>query len=270
MKSFKKIAALAMALMMFFALAACGSDDAKTDDTDKNEEEKETLTFGTSADYAPFEFHTMVNGVDTIAGFDVEIAKQVAADMGKELEIKDISFDVLLNELQNGTIDFVVAGMSADEERLKQADASDVYYDAAYQRVVVRKEDADKYKSFDDFAGVKVGVQSGTIQVDLATENLTGCETLILQGVPDLFNNLINGKCDAVLVDGNVGDGYIASNDTLTSVELEFPPVDGCVVWVQKGDPQGLLESINKTISKIKEDGSLDKWMKEADELSGQ
>lgn len=267
MKNFKKAMVLVLALMMVFSFAACGKKDDGGNEGNGGEQ-VEKITMGTSADYAPFEFHTMINGVDTIVGFDIEIAKQIAADMGKELEIKDISFDALLNELQAGTIDFVLAGMSADEDRLKQCDASDPYYSADFQRLVIRKTDVDKYTSFDSFEGAKVGAQAGTIQVGLAEENLTGCELLILQAVPDLFNNLMNNKCEAVLVDGNVGDGYIAANSELTYVDVEFPETPGTCAWVQKDDPKGLLESINATIEKIKSDGSLATWMEEADALS--
>lgn len=270
----KKLMALLMAVMMLFALAACSGEGEETQGNENNNEENnneqtETLTMGTSADYAPFEFHTMINGTDTIVGADIEMAKAIAEDMGKELEIKDVSFDVLLNELQNGTIDIVIAGMSADEEREAQCDHSDIYYDAAYQRLVIREEDAEKFTSFDDFEGAKVAVQSGTVQVDLANENLTGCETVILQTVPDEFNNLINGKVDAVLVDGYVGDSYIETNEGLVAVDVEFPPQDGFVVWVQKGDPNGLLESINKTIAEIKGE-TYEGWVTEANALAGE
>ena len=265
--NFKKIAAMALAGMTLISATACSGEDAQ--ENEDQQQENNAIVFGTSADYAPFEFHTQINGEDTIVGFDVELAKMIAEDMGKELEIKDISFDLLLNELQNGTIDIVIAGMSADPEREAQCDHSDVYYGAAYQRLVVREEDAEKFTSFDDFEGAKVAVQSGTIQVELANENLTGCETVILQTVPDAFNNLINGKVDAVLVDGYVGDSYIETNEGLVAVEAEFPPQDGFVVWVQKGDPKGLLESINKTVAEIKGE-TYEGWVAEARELSGE
>lgn len=163
----KPLAAAILAGLSIFSLAACGSqgttdqkDSGSSGQTeqqkpasDGNNTAKGEIIFGTSADYAPFEFHTMVNGADTIVGADIELAKKIAEDMGKELVIKDISFDVLLNELQNGTIDFVIAAMASNEERLAQADASATYHSDDYQRVVIKAGDADKYTSFDDFKG---------------------------------------------------------------------------------------------------------------------
>lgn len=260
MTNMKKLIAMLMALTMMFALVACGG----------KEEAAEKIVIGTSADYAPFEFHKMIDGKDTILGADIEMAKKIAADMGKELELKDISFDALLNELQGGTIDVIIAGMGVTEDRLAKADASDMYYDAAHQALVIRKEDADKYTDLNSFDGVKVGVQTGTIQIDLATENMPGCELVQLQNVADIFNNLLNNKVDAVLVDGSVGIGYIEANDGLVEVEAEFPVQDGFAVWVQKDDPKGLLESINKTIADMAESGVYLDWVAEAEEQAAE
>lgn len=260
MTSMKKMMAMLMALMMMFAMAACG----------EKEEAADKLVVGTSADYAPFEFHKMIDGKDTILGADIELAEKIAADLGMELELKDISFDVLLNELQQGTIDVVIAGMSADEERLKQADASDVYYDASYQRLVILKDNADKYTGADDFDGVKVAVQSGTIQHDMAIENLTGCEVVVLQSVNDVFNNLINGKVEAALVDGIVGDQYIDNNEELTHVEVNINSDEGTCVWVQKDDPKGLMEQINKTIDEVLAEDLYTGWLAEAEEQAAE
>ena len=267
MKNFKKLAALLLALTMVFALAACGGSDT---DTDNGGEAKEKLTVGTSADYAPFEFHKMIDGKDTILGADIELAQKIADDLGMELVIKDIAFDTLLNELQGGTVDVVIAGMNADEERIQQATPSDAYYSEVNQMLVIRTEDADTYKAASDFDGVKVAVQAGTIFPGVAEENLTGCEPLILQAVPDIFNNLINGKCDAALVDGNVGQGYRDANGGLVAVDIEFPRVEGMSAWVQKDDPKGLLESINKSIAEIKEAGTYEQWLAEAEEQSAE
>lgn len=60
------------------------------------------IILGTSADYPPFEFHTEINGVDTIAGFDVSLAQKVADGLGVELEIVDMSFDNLLISPEQG------------------------------------------------------------------------------------------------------------------------------------------------------------------------
>ena len=110
-------------------------------------------------DYPPYEFHKLIDGKDEIVGFDIEIAKQVAADLGVKLEIVDMKFEGLLPALVTNDIDFIVAGMVADEERAKTVDFSVPYY-AAEQRMVVRLADKDKYKDPEALVGLKVGAQN--------------------------------------------------------------------------------------------------------------
>ena len=75
MMNMKKMMAMLMALMMMFALVACGG----------KEEAADKIVIGTSADYAPFEFHKMIDGKDTILGADIEMAKKIAAVLGVAL-----------------------------------------------------------------------------------------------------------------------------------------------------------------------------------------
>ncbi|MGL4875434.1 MAG: transporter substrate-binding domain-containing protein, partial [Clostridium sp.] len=92
----KKIMIGCMAGVMMLSFAGCGAKEEGGETakpTNKLEAVKanKKLVVGMSADYAPYEFHTMVDGKDTIVGFDVELAKQVAKDLGVELEIKEMS-----------------------------------------------------------------------------------------------------------------------------------------------------------------------------------
>lgn len=94
-----------------------------------------TLIMGTNAEFEPFEFRDDANN---IVGFDVEIAKQIAYDMGLELKIEDMAFDSLTMALASGKVDIVIAGMTADDERRKEVDFSEPYYNAS-QVIIVRK-----------------------------------------------------------------------------------------------------------------------------------
>ena len=105
----KKLAALLMAALTVMSLAACTTEESgapaddkpsqsqgqggtdktgdKTDgqDGDKEPAEKKTLIVGTSADFAPYEFHKMVDGEDKILGFDIALAQKIADEMGAEI-----------------------------------------------------------------------------------------------------------------------------------------------------------------------------------------
>ena len=99
--------------------------------------DKGVLVLGTSADYPPFEFHIEVDGKDTIVGFDIDIAKKIAENIGVELEIVDMKFEGLLPALTAGKIDLIVSGMTPTDERKQSVDFSLTYYDARQTMLVL-------------------------------------------------------------------------------------------------------------------------------------
>lgn len=125
------------------------------------------LVVGMSADFPPYEFHKVINGKDTIVGFDVDIAKEIAKDLDAEMVPEDMSFDSLLPALQSGRVDLVLSGMTPTDERRKSIDFSDVYY-RSKQVIMVRPEDKDKYPTMDALKGEKIGAQKGSIQEEIA------------------------------------------------------------------------------------------------------
>ncbi len=116
----------------------------------------ETITVYTESGFAPFEF--MAGG--KVIGVDIAIMNQVAVNMGKKIEVKDIAFDTIPLSVQTATGDAVgAAGMTINEDRLEMVDFSSVYYSSTL--VVVSNKDKS-YSSVKDLAGLKVGVQEGT------------------------------------------------------------------------------------------------------------
>lgn len=95
----------------------------------------EKLVMGTNAEFAPFEY---MDDNNEIAGYDIEIAKEIARQSGMELSIENMNFDGLIAALSSGKVDMVIAGMTVDDERKQQVDFSENYYDAA-QVIIVRK-----------------------------------------------------------------------------------------------------------------------------------
>jgi polar amino acid transport system substrate-binding protein len=92
------------------------------------------IKLGTNATFPPFEY---VNGKE-IVGFDISMGQRIAAKAEGTLEIVDMAFDSLIPALQSGTIDFIAAGMSVTEERKKNVDFSDEYFESE-QVIIVRK-----------------------------------------------------------------------------------------------------------------------------------
>ncbi len=260
---YKKIIIGILIITMMVSIVGCSKTDANKLGKIK---EKGKIVLGTAADYPPYEFHKIINGKDEIVGFDIEIAKQIAADIGVELEIVDMKFDGLLPALVTDDIDFIVAGMVANEERKKTVDFSIPYYQGK-QRMIVRIEDKDNLKGPEDFKGLKVGAQKSTIQEEIATEKFSSAEYIGLSKITDLVLELKNKKIDGLILAEPVAIAYVAQNKDLYMPEVILGQEDGISVAVNKGNSE-LLKAINETLEKLIKDGSIDKFVQDASALA--
>ncbi|WP_066890244.1 transporter substrate-binding domain-containing protein [Clostridium nigeriense] len=260
----KKILAITIVGVMGFGLVSCGSKKDKLSTI----KDSGKLVVGLSADYAPYEFHILdENGQDQIVGFDVDIAKEIAKDMGVELEIKDMNFENLVAGVSSGKIDLAISGMTPDEERKKSIDFSDIYYTAQHG-ILVRAEDKDKYKTFEDLKGQKVGAQMGAIQAQIAEEKVPEGDLQLLSNVNDLVLALKGKKIEALVVELPVAEMIVKNNPELKIAEEKVTDTEGgSAVGIQK-EQQALLEQVNSTIKRIKEEKLLDKFIIEANELA--
>ena len=267
----KKYVALLLALVMVFALTACSSGSGSEAGSAAAEPaaESEKLVFGTSADYAPFEFmYPDENGDLVYGGVDVSVAQYIADYTGKELQIENMGFDYLLASLQKGDFDMVIAAMEASDERKESADFSDPYFTDYPPMVLVRADDAAKFTSTESFDGLSVGAQTATTKEGIVNDDLTGAVLVSLQNVNDLVNQLVNGKIDAVVLDGAVAMQFAASNDDLVVAEsVDLGEAYPYCVAVAKGDPKGLLPGINAAIAEMVENGKIDEFGELADSL---
>ncbi len=262
-KTLKKI--LAVSLIMILALCtltACGSDAEEETQT----EEMTTLVFGTSADYAPFEFmYPDENGEMVYGGIDVDVAQYIADYMGVELQTENMSFDNLLTALGKGQFDIVLADIEATDERKEAADFSDPYLTELAPQFLVKKENADQYTSYSDFEGKTIGAQTATTKYEIISE-IADVDAVALQSVLDLVKEVSYGKVDAILVDGSVAQQYQASNDDLVALSFDElgDSAEVCVA-VAKGDPKGLLPKINEAIAKLTEENKIEEFKANAE-----
>ena len=260
----KKIVSIALILVLIFSVAA----------TAAFAEKKEVLVFGTSADYAPFEFmYPDESGKMVYGGIDVMVAQYIADHLGMELQIENMDFGYLLTALNKGDFDIVLADIEPTEKRQKAADFSESYLDELPEYILIRAEDADKFQdAATDFTGVSVGAQTGSTKVEKAEQNLIGCNVVSLPLVTDLVNELVNGKIDAILLDGSVAVSYDKQYEQLTIAEEAskvFPEPNGIAVAVAKGAPKGLLDGINEAIEQLKAEGKIDEFKAAVDAIPG-
>jgi len=265
-----------MMLLVAVIFSACGQNQtvgnssAPVSTAEGDAAEKEVIVLGTSADYAPYEFHKSIDGKDTIVGFDIEIAKAIAADMGAELKIEDMDFDGLLMALDTEKVDFVISGLTPTEERKKNVDFTDIYY-YAEQAVLVREGEGDTLSSLEDLSGKQVGVQKSSIQEGIA-QGVQGAKLTTLAKIPELILELQTGRVDALILEKPVAEQYVKNQQRLALSDVKIEQSEdeaGSAIAVKKGNRE-LIDQINGTLQKLKSNGDIERFVIEANELVGE
>lgn len=227
----KKFVSLLLAAALLcgavFAMASCSQKDDALDKAYNNylEEVKAptdpslaTLTVATSPDFAPMEFVDLAKKGDAqYVGFDILLANYLAKEMNKKLVIKPMSFDACLAAVQSGNVDLAISGFSWTAERAENFLISDYYVageNETEQVLITTKAKAGTLKTASDYAGLKVGAQSGSLQQLLVSEQLVpaGAEMVKMKNLNDLVTALNNGMIDALAVAKGSGDAFIAAN----------------------------------------------------------
>lgn len=262
MKIRGKVKALVLALTVCLGATLVGCSGNKTTKIDQIKKSGK-IVLGTSAEYPPYEFVIMKDGKEEIVGFDIELAKEIAKDLGVKLEIKNMDFEGLIPSLKTGQIDLVISGMTPTEKRKKEIDFSNIYY-KAIQSVVIRATDKDKYNSVDSLTGIRIGAQTTSIQEEIAKEKVKEAKVMSLARIPELVISLKTDKVDAVIMENPVAKGHVSRNSDLTIADIKVGDEDGgSAIGVQKGQ-QDFVDAINKTIDRLIAEGKIDQFVTDA------
>jgi polar amino acid transport system substrate-binding protein len=215
---------------------------------------KDTIIIGTEAGFAPYEY---MKG-NEIVGVDIDIAKAIADYLGKELVIKNMEFDSALMAVQNGTVDFVAAGVSITPERAEEMDFSIGYVEAADEVVVVNKENPT-VESIEDLDGKIIGVQQGNVADFWVEENVDAKEIKRYSKFGQAAEDLKNGKIDCIVMDYYPAKEMVVANPELTVLDgVLFK--DMYAIAVKKGNKE-LLETINTVIEQLKAEGKIEEFL---------
>ena len=272
-KKMKKLLSIIITGIMALSLmtGCTGTQEQAAEPQNKLEAVKAAgkLIVGTSADYPPYEFHMVVDGVDTIVGFDIEIAKELAKGLGVELEIKDMAFDAVLAGVGTGMIDLGVAGINPTPEREDAMDFSDVYYKASHT-IVVKSENVSQYSTEADLVGKVIGAQTGTLQEGVAQE-IEGATVKSLGKVTDLILELKTGKIDAVILELPVANSYANQNEDLDVADsVVFEKMEGGSSVITAEGETELMAAVNEILAQLIKDGKIDTFVADATMLAEQ
>ena len=272
----KKVLAVLLAVMMVFAIAACTKKDTVTDDkTPENDvqtpvgetggentddeqtsadktTDNDTLVMATNAYSQPYEYYEG----DKIVGIDAEIAEAIAAKLGKTLKIEDMQFDSILTAVQEGSVDFGMAGMTVTEERLESVNFTSSYA-TGIQSVIVKEDSpiTSVDDLFADDAAYKAGVQLGTTGDGYCTGDLGKVLMNIVPakvaGVDRIVMTTPPGK------DGKVNPStLVAANEGLKILDTSYADEDYAICVAKENT--ALLDELNKAIDELTADGTID------------
>ena len=226
-------------IFMLFLLVGCG----------KNNNE---IVMVTEAGFAPYEYYDS----GEIVGVDIDIAKEIAKEMGKKLVIKDVSFDSIINEVKTGKADFGAAGISYSEERAEEVDFS-INYSVSKQIVIVK--DNSSITNVNDISNKKIAVQLGSIADTYVTDNYKNANIIRQKKYLAAIEDLKSDKVDAVVMDELPAKEIINSNNGLKILDGSLTN-DSYGMIVKKGNSE-MLSVINKVLDRLIQEGKIEQFV---------
>ncbi|MGG0410053.1 transporter substrate-binding domain-containing protein [Peribacillus simplex] len=262
-----------LSLLAVILLAGCGggndSDTAeegggkdKEKDVLAQVKEKDKIVFGVKNDTRLFGLKNPSTG--DVEGFDIDIAKALAAEiLGDEnkVEFKEVTSKTRMALLNNGDIDAIVATMTITEDRKKEVDFTDVYFDAGQSLLVKKGSDI---KGIDSLKGKKVLAVKGSTSSINIREKAPEAQVLEFENYSEAFAALKSGQGDALTTDDSILYGMADEDPSYELVGGTFTE-EPYGIAVKKGNTD-FVDELNKALKSLKDSGKYDeihdKWIK--------
>ena len=246
MKTTVHLLVAAAASILLFGLVSCS--DKEVDSLERVRKAGE-ISFAMSGGYPPFNFYSDTN---ELVGFDVDVAREVAARLGVALKPVTTEWSGIIEGLRSGVYDGILGSMAVTEDRLKVVNFSTPYYYSGAQMMV--KKDPS-FASPADLRGRIVGVVTGTTFADDAAKLGVG-EVKLYKDDTQTLTELSSGVVDGVITDRVVGVN--AMNSGKFEIEPLGAPLrsEDIAVAFNKKD-ETLLEAVDQILKAMHEDGTL-------------
>lgn len=214
---------------------------------DEARAEQETFSYAMTGLYPPFSYRD--NG--ELAGFDVDIGRALAAEIGMEAEPVGNPWQTLIAALKSDRFDAIIGSMAITEQRQEQVDFTDPYYSSGAQ--VFISADNEELQSVEDIRGKTIGVLVSSSFADAAREYSDDLTTYT-DDVTALRDLTVGGRVDAVITDQLIGENAIHNADLAVRPLGEPIYVDDIGIAVNK-DNEELLGRLNEALAAIKANG---------------
>lgn len=252
----KKASLKPLALLAVLPLALTGCVSTANENSDANGEvtlvKSGTLSVCTNTPYKPFEYEE--NG--TIVGLDADIANAIASDLGVTAQLTSISFEGLDSGtgLATGQCDIALAGIGVTDERKSKMEFTTVYFD---DNLAILVPKGSSITSAADLKGVSVGAQQATSGETYAKEN--GAEVIQYEDTSLMFSALKTGQVKAVAANLSVVSEALTNDPDSFKIAYQDSANTEQIAAAVSSNNKALLTKANATITKLKENGELDK-----------
>lgn len=243
----RKLLFMSLSIMMIILVAACSSSD-ESSETSGESNEKEEFTFASSGLYPPFNYKEN----DELVGFDVEIGKAIAEELGMNPKPVTNPWQTIIAALNSDKFDAIIGSMAITAERLEEVNFTEPYYESGAQIFV--SEDNDSIKVPEDLKDKKIGVVVSSTFEETARQYTDEVITYD-SDVTALQDLLVKGRLDAVITDQLVGMYAINQNDLKIKKVGEPIYLDQMGIAIKKDDKE-LLEKVNEALETIIENGT--------------
>ncbi|MFT5112089.1 MAG: polar amino acid transport system substrate-binding protein [Parasphingorhabdus sp.] len=230
----------------------------------------ESLRVGMECTYAPFNYKTADGD---LAGYDVDVAKGVAAIIGADFEYVCQEWDGMIPALLANKFDLIIASMSITEKRMKKIDFSGPYRFSTGQIVGAKKtmvtlfDDAGNPIA-DNFNGLKVGLERATTYSSWFEEQLPGADVALYDSSEALYLDLQNGRVDLIMTNPMKAHLKFLAKDDGAGFEFKGPVVDeekyfgiGVGIGLRQGQDE-LKDRLNGALKKLINSGDLEGYAK--------
>lgn len=257
-KTKKMFRLVVIALMAVLVLAACGSTDEGTSgkSSGDNGKDSDKIVFGVKYDTKLFGLKNPTSG--EVEGFDIDIAKQLAKEiLGDEskVEFVEVTSKTRIPLLNKGDIDAIIATMTITEDRKKEVDFTEVYFEAG-QSLLVKK--GSPVQSIDDLTkDTTVLAVKGSTSTDNIRKAAPDAPVLEFENYAEAFTALKAGKGEALTTDNSILMGMASEDDSFELVGGTFTD-EPYGIAVKKGNTE-LLDKLNKALETIHSNGEFDK-----------
>lgn len=213
-----------------------------------------TLKIALEGTYPPFNFKD--TKTNELAGFDVDVAKLLAAKLGVKPEFVTSEWSGILAGLSAGKFDVIVNQVGVTAKRQETFDFSDPYTLSSAQ-LIVKKDDKREFKSLDDLKGKKLGVGQGSNYEERA-KAVAGIEVKSYPGAPEYLQDLAAGRVDAALNDSLMVAYLLKATNLPVKAGAPIGEIAKTGIPFQKGNPK-FAAALNVALAEIIKDGSFAK-----------